>query len=216
VAASRTTVKANYARGFKPPSFFALGDPNVGDPALRPERSTTAEIGVEQPFWGERASAGVSVFRSPYRDLIDFVDGALKNVNNVKSDGMETELRIKPIDNVTVALNYTYTDLKNQDTGARLRSRPKHRAGLSVNYDVTQAWRLTVNASYVGKVFDQSIPTGDRELDAYTLVNVAASYKWRQLIATLAVDNATDEKYQQFIGFANPGIRARVGVRWDF
>jgi vitamin B12 transporter len=216
VAASRTTLKANYARGFKPPSFFALGDPNVGDPTLRPEKSTTVEVGVEQAFWGERASAGVSVFRSRYRDLIDFVDGALKNVNNVKSDGVETELRLKPLDNVTLLLNYTYTDLKNQDTGTRLRSRPKHRAGLSVNYDITQAWRLTVNASYVGKVFDQSIPIGDRDLDAYTLINVAASYKWKQLTATLAVDNATDEKYQQFIGFENAGIRGRLGLRFDF
>jgi len=35
-----TTLKANWGRGFKLPSFFALGHPLVGDPDLRPETST--------------------------------------------------------------------------------------------------------------------------------------------------------------------------------
>ena len=34
-----TTLKASYSEGFKPPSFFALGFPLGGNPALDPERS---------------------------------------------------------------------------------------------------------------------------------------------------------------------------------
>ncbi|MEO6021932.1 MAG: TonB-dependent receptor [Burkholderiales bacterium] len=213
---SQTTIKGNYAEGFKPPSFFALGDPNVGDATLKPEKSQTAEVGLEQGFWGKRGMFMVSLFRTRLRDLIDFVDGRLQNVSNVKSDGVETALRLQPLDKLSLAINYTYNDLKNAATGSPLKSRPRHRAGLSVNYALTEVWQIGLNASYVGKVFDQAIPTGDRYLDPFTLVDVALSYQWKQLTATFAIDNLLNDKYQQFIGFENPGIRARAGIGYSF
>ncbi len=212
----QTTFKANYAEGFKPPSFFAMGDPNVGNPALRPETSKTAEVGFEQGMWDGRARFGLSVFRARFKDLIDFVGGTLVNVNRVRSDGVETELRVQPIQPLSIAVNYTYNDLENADTGVPLKSRPQDRIGLSVNYALSEAWQLALNASYVGRVFDQSIPTGDRFLERYTLVDTSVSYKWRQLTATFAIDNLLNDKYQSFIGFENPGIRARVGLGYTF
>ena len=216
IAGSQTTLKANYAEGFKPPSFFALGDPNVGDANLKPEKSQTAEIGLEQGFWSGRGLLAFAVFRNRLRDLIDFVDGRLQNVNDVKSDGFETSLRLQPLTNLSVVLSYTYNDLENADTGSPLKSRPLHRAGLQMNYTINASWQIGVSASYVGKVFDQSIPTGDRMLDPYTLVDLALSYKWKGLTATFAVDNVLNDKYQHFIGFENPGIRARAGLGYRF
>ena len=35
-------------------------------------------------------------------------------------------------------------------------------------------------------------------------------------MATFAIDNALNDKYQQFIGFENPGIRARAGIGYRF
>ena len=216
IPGTQTAIKANYAEGFKPPSLFALGDPNVGDASLKPEKSQTAEIGIEQGFWSNRGLFAFAVFRNRFRDLIDFEGGRLQNINNVKSDGFETSLRLQPLTSLSLSVNYTYDDLENAATGSPLKSRPLHRAGLQMNYTINQSWQVGLSASYVGKVFDQSIPTGDRFLDTYTLVDLSLSYRWKQLTATFAIDNALNDKYQQFIGFENPGIRARAGIGYRF
>ena len=215
---TKTTLKAHYAEGFKPPSFFALGDPIAGNPDLLSETSKSTEIGFEQGFFGDRASFGAALFKTKYKNLIDFdfATFRLVNRNRVNADGAELEFKLRPLDRLNIALSYTFVDLEIEDSDINLRNRPKHRAGLSVNYSISENLQLAFNAAYVGKAFDSSIPTGDVKLDAYTRVDVALNYKWRKLTATFAVDNLLDDRYEQFVGFEHPGIRARVGVGYSF
>ncbi len=215
---THTTLKAHYAEGFKPPSFFALGDPISGNPDLVSETNKSHEIGFEQGFWGDRASFGAALFKTEYKNLIDFdfATFQLVNRNRVNADGGEFEFRLRPLDRLSISLSYTYVDLEIEDSDINLRNRPKHRAGLSVNYAVSDALQLAFNAAYVGKAFDSSIPTGEVELDSYTRVDVALTYKWRNLSATFAIDNLLDDHYEQFVGFEQPGIRARVGIGYSF
>ena len=215
---TKTTLKAHYAEGFKPPSFFALGDPIAGNPDLLSETSKSTEIGFEQEFWGDRASFNAALFKTKYKNLIDFdfATFRLVNRNRVNADGAELEFKVRPLDKLSIALSYTFVDLEVEDSDINLRNRPKHRAGLSVNYSILENLQLAVNAAYVGKAFDSSIPTGEVKLDSYTRVDVALNYKWRNLLATFAIDNLLDERYEQFVGFQQPGIRARVGVGYNF
>ncbi len=218
VPGTQTTFKAHYAEGFKPPSFFALGDPISGNPDLISETSKSAQIGFEQGFWDARASFGASLFKTQYKNLIDFdfATFRLVNRNRVNADGGELELRLRPLDRLAIGLSYSYVDLEIEDSDINLRNRPKHRAGLSINYTVSDSLQLAFNAAYVGKAFDSSIPTGEVELDSYVRADVALTYKWRNLSATFAIDNLLDDNYEQFVGFEQPGIRARVGVGYSF
>jgi len=69
----------------------------------------------------------------------------------------------------------------------------------------------------VGESFDSSIATGDVDLDAYTRVDLSAVWQLSEKIQTyLAIDNLTDEKYQQFVGFESRGIMPRAGVKLSF
>ena len=138
------------------------------------------------------------------------------NRNRVNADGAELEFKLRPQDRLSIALSYTFVDLEIEDSDINLRNRPKHRAGLSVNYTVLENLQLAFNAAYVGKAFDSSIPTGEVKLDSYTRLDVALTYKWRKLSATFAIDNLLDDHYEQFVGFEQPGIRARVGVAYSF
>ncbi len=55
------------------------------------------------------------------------------------------------------------------------------------------------------------------ELDAYTLVSVAAS--WRLNDATriyTRIDNLFDTSYEDVYGYNTPGIGAYAGLRFDF
>jgi outer membrane receptor protein involved in Fe transport len=70
--------------------------------------------------------------------------------------------------------------------------------------------------SYVGTSLDSSIATGDVQLPSYTLVDVSASWQVsRNFEAYAAIDNLTDQQYQQFVGFEVRGIMPRLGVKFS-
>jgi outer membrane receptor protein involved in Fe transport len=45
---------------------------------------------------------------------------------------------------------------------------------------------------------------------------VALSYTWKAVTATFAIDNLFDSDYEQYVGFVQPGIRARAMVTARF
>ena len=69
----------------------------------------------------------------------------------------------------------------------------------------------------VGRVFDSSIPTGDRFLPGWRRVDLAARYQVRSGLAlTAAIDNLLDAKYEEAVGVPSPGIRLRAGIEARF
>jgi outer membrane receptor protein involved in Fe transport len=74
-----------------------------------------------------------------------------------------------------------------------------------------------VAATYVGNSFDSSIATGDLRIDPYTRFDVSAAWELSpQFEAWLAVDNLTDQQYEEFIGNEVRGVLPRAGVRFSF
>jgi outer membrane receptor protein involved in Fe transport len=101
-------------------------------------------------------------------------------------------------------------------TGGELRNRPEWRAGFGAHWSPSQALRFSAAATYVGSSFDSSIATGDVRLGAYTRVDVSAAWQLSPRLETyLAVDNLTDERYEQFVGFEARGIAPRLGVKFS-
>jgi outer membrane receptor protein involved in Fe transport len=71
-------------------------------------------------------------------------------------------------------------------------------------------------ASYVGSSFDSSIATGDVRLPGYTRVDFDTVWQLSEHVeAYVSIDNLTDERYEQFVGFESRGILPRAGVRWS-
>ena len=111
------------------------------------------------------------------------------------------------------------TNAKNRiaSTGGELRNRPEWRAGLGAHWSPNTAVDFAATATYVGSSFDSSIATGDVELPSHTVVDVSAVWQVSpQFQAYLAIDNLTDEQYQQFVGFEVRGIAPRLGVKLSF
>jgi outer membrane cobalamin receptor len=214
-----TALKARYSEGFRPPSFFSLASPLVGNPNLSSETSRSYELGAEQSF-GAAVQAGASRFWTRTRNLIDFDPtvpgpigfGQIVNRDTVDSQGVETYITFKPLRRLDAGVNYTYVTTEIVQTGAELRNRPKHRASLSLGYQLDGASRLTWSTVYVGSSLDFSVPTDQIRLSDYTRSDVGYSYKWKQFSATAAVDNLFDDDYEEFVGFTNPGRRFRVGL----
>ena len=213
-----TTLKANYGKGFKPPSFFALGFPIGGNPALRPERSKYAELTLAHRFGAAGSSIEVSVFHIDYKDLVDFDATTFSNINRgaVVVKGIEPTLKLRLADRVRTQLGFTLLDIKEKDGLQPLRNRPEKKAAASAVYDIDDRSSLFAALSYTGRFLDRSNPTGDIYLPGFTTVDTAYSMRFGKLRAKLAVDNLFDRHYEQFVGFPARDRRLRVELRADF
>ena len=210
-----TQFQLTWAKAYKLPSFYALGNPIVGDPNLKPEEAENFEGGVSQKlrdFGVWKAEA----FSTNYRDLIDFRPGAvpkLVNLSTVHVRGIETSLDLTyPIfgGTLTATPRLSYTNARNQLTGASLRDVPSWLAGGSVIWRPTSDWTLSFDLNHVGRMVDNSVPTGDVSLPGHTRADLAVAYQvLPNLNLHLDVDNVFDQHYEDVVGFPAPGAIVR-------
>jgi vitamin B12 transporter len=214
-----TEWKTSWAEGFKLPSFFALGNAIVGDPALRLESSSSVETSVRQPLLGGRGEIGVTFFRSYFYDSIDFDDTLNRLVNQAEIVTWGSEVTTSWLlgDAITLGGHATFVDTDIRDNDEELRSRPKWRLGADASWKGLKDITLTGRALYVGRILDSSIPTGDVSLAAHTRFDVAANWRFAPgWDVSLAVDNIFDNKYEEAVGFRAPGILPRMTLRLVF
>ena len=88
-----TKIRGAFGTGIRPPDGFELAFTN--NPGLRPERSKSAEGGVEHAFAGGHALAEATVFTNRYDDLSWRWDrfpvpaGQDRHISNARSTGLE-------------------------------------------------------------------------------------------------------------------------------
>jgi len=210
------TIAAAWGKAFKLPSMYALGHPLVGNPDLAPERSESYELELSQHLMRDRLGWSVTWFDGEFRNAIDFDSGPppmLVNRNRVDTQGFELAGRFNT-EEWSFDASVTQARSRIAATNAELRNRPEWRAGAGAQRTPAKSLTLSARANYVGSSFDSSIATGDVRLPAYTLLNVAASWVVSSTFeAWLAIDNLTDQQYQQFVGFEQRGILPRAGIR---
>lgn len=219
LAGRASVLKANYSQGFKPPSFFALGHPLVGNSALRPEKSSNTELIWVEPLNGGASSAQVSLFSISYQDLVDFDAKTFKTINRgtILVRGAEPSIKLKLSKQFVMQGGFTVLDIAEKDGLAPLRNRPKTKAVLSGAYQIDARSSINSTLSYTGSFVDRSNPTGDIELPGFAVLNAAYNHDLGSKVRlNAALDNLLDVSYEQFAGFPAPGRRLRVELRVDF
>ena len=213
-----TTLKANLNEGFKPPSFFALGFPLGGNPDLKPERSKNADLTIAQRIDAAGSVLQLGVFRTRYKDLVDFDSETFTNINRgtVVVQGVEPELDLKLDPHWRVHANAALLNIDERDGLQPLRNRPEQTAAASVAYDFEGGHTAFVGLSYRGDFMDRSNPTGDIRMPSFTVADAAVSLRFGALRVSLAVDNLFDKHYEQFVGFPAQDRRLRVELRGAF
>ncbi len=209
-----TRLQVSWGRAYKLPSFYALGNPIVGDPNLKPESAETFEGGVTQAL-GDFGSWKVEAFATNYSNLIDFQPGAvpkLVNLSRVHVRGIETSLALHWGD-VTATPRLSYTNARNHATNAALRDVPSWLAGATLLWRPTTDWDVSFDLSHVGALVDNAVPTGDVRLGGHVRADLAASYAVTQNVKLhLSVDNLSGTHYEDVVGFPAPGAVVRGGI----
>ena len=215
-----TALRGTVSRGFKLPSFFAVASPPQlgGNPVLLPETSVGVDVGVEQRVDVWNLTASFAVFWIRYEDLIDFDFDLFQNVNRdeVNAKGFEFSLRWDPDPRVSVLSDLTYQDAESPGSDAPLRNLPEWMGSVRVGYKPIDPLQIRLELSFASESVDVQIAVPDRmTVDGYGVLDLAATW-------TLApswqipgrIDNLSDTDYEHFIGFPQPGISARIGIRY--
>ncbi len=207
------------SEGFKSPSFFALGHALVGNPALRPERARSDELQLEWQL-NDGWRTALAVYRTRYDDLIDFDAEQFTNVNRdrIYSRGAEIDIRWRGGDGFRVRGHVSYNDLEVVDSDRRLANRPRWRAGIVADYQITAPWSVQLRLRHVGRRDATSLHTGEttrHTLGDYTVGDAALHWQpardWRTYVA---LDNVFDATYEEAVGFPGAGRALRIGVSW--
>ncbi|HTU66509.1 MAG TPA: TonB-dependent receptor [Steroidobacteraceae bacterium] len=212
------SVAGAWGKAFKLPSMYALGHPIVGNPDLVPERAESQEIELAQTLLGGRARWSATYFDGEFRNAIDFDSETATLVNRNRVDTHGVELAGNYSLSEAVSFDASVTNMKNRIAGGgELRNRPEWRAGVGAHWAPVAALRLSAAATYVGDSLDSSIATGDVRVDPYTRVDVSAAWSFSpRFEAWVAIDNLTDEKYEEFVGNEVRGMLPRAGVRLTY
>jgi vitamin B12 transporter len=213
-----TQFQLSWAKAYKLPSFYALGNPIVGDPTLKPEEAENFEGGITQQLWSF-GQWKVEAYATNYRDLIDFRPGAvpkLVNLSTVHVRGVETSLELTTetgMGSLTATPRLSYTNARNQLTGASLRDVPSWLAGATLIWKPDPAWDVSFGLNHIGSMVDNAVPTGDVNLRGHSRADLAVAYRLLpNFTLHLGVDNLFDERYEDVVGFPAPGAVVRGGI----
>ena len=212
-----TQLSATWSKGFKLPSMYALGDPIVGNPELRPERSASYEVAIRSLPDERRVQWGVTYFRATYRDAVDFDPGPpprLVNRTRIETRGVEAAARVALAERTFIAANVLHASNDIVGSDQELRNRPEWRGSVSIDWVPSSQWTFAGALVSSGSFADSSIPTGDVRIGSHSRLDLSASRRLAKHARLLfRIANVTDEKYQEYVGFPAPGTVASVGMK---
>jgi vitamin B12 transporter len=223
VTQTDTRLHASVGTGFKAPTlselyqsfpaFFFFANPN-----LKPESSTGWDAGIEQAVVHDVLRVGVTYYDNRIRDLIttDVTGTTWANVGRATTDGIESFIAYQPLKELTLRVDYTYTQAEDDVLEQPLLRRPKHRGSFVATWQATRAWQWNLDVLTVGNWVDVSRDglTSGLNAPGYTTVNLATSYDLTPRVALFArVDNLLDRHYENPLGFLQPSIGVYAGLK---
>jgi len=213
-----TNVRASYGEGFKAPSLYQLYDSFSGNAALRPERSKSYDVGLDQAF-GRSLTAAVTLFQRDTRNQINFDNATFVygNLDRTRAKGAEVSFTLRPVDALSFTAAYSYIDAKDRSAGSanagkRLPRRAENAVSVSADYRWSFGLSTGATLTHVGDSFDNAANT--RTLDGYVLAGLRASLPIGDHLEVYGrVDNLFDEQYSTAYGYGTYGRAAYAGVR---
>jgi len=182
-ATDNLNLKIGYGHAFNAPTikqisegYFASFGPHsfVGNPDVGPETSNNYEVGTEyttDTFW-----AKAFYFLNDIDDMIQntrigrpqlspgggpprFTFTA-KNIEEVRTNGVETEIGVDLESGFEISANYTYLDAEDRVTNERIAGKPKHTLNAKLGYNLERYGLSTaLRFQFIG---DQVLEGGGR------------------------------------------------------
>lgn len=225
---SGLALAGSYAEGIAQPTFFDLYGffPGnfVGNPSLRPERSTGYEASLR--LRRSSFSAALTAYRQRLHgeivelfDLGTFLSSTENRASTSRRWGVEAELAWQPVPALRLAANYAYLRATQPDSAAAARleehRRPRH-SGSLVADGTAGHWSYGASLAYVGSRLDRE-EVGARavvRLAPYWLAAARVAYALTPRVQLFVRgSNLRGEEYEDSAGYRTEGRGLFVGIR---
>lgn len=206
------TWRASIGSGYRVPNLkeryyvfdhSALGYKVLGSSDLVPETSTSYQLGYQADIL-ENLNLSVNLFYNDIKDLIQtdrtqplrYEDNiaiyGYDNVDNATTYGGDVAIHWQALKNLELQFNYGYLHTHNATTGTELTQRPKHKADILANYQITP------KLDWVNQVMHESKHLLDSEQVAYSpawwVWNTKFNYQATPKLAVYTVINNVFDK----------------------
>ena len=206
------TVSGAYGTGFKAPTVsqavcdYCYAPPPW--PELRPETAESVEAALGWASGDGRFDGRVTAYRLNVDDEIAWRDGRYINIARTETDGVEAEGRAVLGAGFDLTVAYAWTDARDGVTDARLLRVPEHAGSATLGWTGQRlSGALTVRAE--GDMEDAG---GVRE--GFVTANLNAAYALTDnVVLTARLENLADERYQQVLGYGEPGRVGYLGIK---
>ncbi|MBI3600312.1 MAG: TonB-dependent receptor [Nitrospinae bacterium] len=228
---ANTRIKGGYGKGIKAASIRHLYDPVGGNRDLKPEKSESYEISVEQRI--NRFRLEVTYFYTALKDLIEWSTNPDKikfvNIGSAHTKGVEAEVYGADIlDSLDIRLGYTYLETRDEIRDKPLRYRPTSSIFTDIRYRGIDRLTLIIASEIAGEFYDPYPFLKDFDgnnlpeiMPVYKVVNIAASYKprhpsFKNVELDLKINNLFNETYNEIKGFNSLGMNFLGGIKVGF
>ena len=244
---SGTKLLAHFGSGYRAPSLFerfgtsfsSFGYFVFGDPRLRPEKTVTFDVGVEQSLLSQRARVSATYFQTRLEEIIIFdFSGAINPETDpfgrfggyLSTDGGTTK-GVELVGNVVIGsglhlnTSYTYTDAEPPTGVSEDQTQafvvPKHQFALVatqlIGPRLVVSFDLVASSSYLAPIFDPAtFASRVYRFAGFVKSDLAASYRFPAGIRLFGkVENLFDQQIFES-GFRTPGRYALVGAAFEF
>jgi iron complex outermembrane receptor protein len=214
----KTTLRTSVGKAFRPPTVYELyvtltisGITYAANPDLKPETTTSWDIGVEQGLW-KGAKIKATYFENYLEDLIysKTVTPTYSekiNVGKAESKGVELEAEQRFEKWLRLFANFTYNDgkitenvAKPQSVGKKLSYLPEKM--FNVGADIEKGpFSSSITGRYAGKRYTDDenrdkVNNVYGSYDPYFTADAKVSYKITKFASvSLSVDNIFDKEY---------------------
>lgn len=246
IARPRTKLRAHAGNGYRAPSMFerfgisslnGVLAPN-GDPGLRPDRTVSLDVGIDQYLWNERLRVSATSFYTDLREVIAFdssgflsaatdpfgrTSGYINTAGGI-ARGVEIQVEAGLLHRIRAVASYTYSNSSQRRSTVRDNDFFQSPLVVPHQFTSTLTMPLTSRVDIAASLWiTSSHPTilsrraflfdGARRLD------LATSYKipWERVSLRLQLrcSNVLDSQYLEN-GFRTPGIWATSGFLLSF
>ncbi|HYT75832.1 MAG TPA: TonB-dependent receptor, partial [Vicinamibacterales bacterium] len=234
-----TRISASAGLSIKEPTILQSFSPNpffLGNPGLRPERARGFDAGVEQRLARDRVKVDLTWFDNRYRDIIALrtIDpqaftSQYFNIGLTRARGAELSGDVALVGGFRAKAGYTFTDSEILEStsdfspvfkvGNPAFRRPRHSAFVDVAWNGARA-SVDLAGSFVGQRVDSDFSSLDPPIeinDGYAQWDLRASLRLtRTLSLTGAIDNLSDSRHMEPLGYPVLGRAVRLGLRARF
>ena len=219
-------VFGSVATGFKAPSLYQLFS-SAGNPDLKAEKSINYEIGLQHTVNKIRQRL-VYFYREIETGLdFDYISFVYYNIPNQVVRGIEYEVSVTPVRNLSITGNYTYLNgndfvqsrITTADTAySYLLRRPKHHINLNIGYQFSNGIYVALQGKYLSNRFDVGgYRKADVQLNDYFIAGAYAEYQWKKHVRFFAdAQNIGNTRFTDLHGFNSMPFALHGGATIDF